>query len=63
MNEVCPLCGFDTGALLIGVAVGLALGIAAAIIRRRALDQEGLPFENPYQRALTQCENEISRHD
>lgn len=53
---VCTLCGFDTGALLIGVAVGLALGIAAAFIRRRALDQDDFPEDDPHARPFADSE-------
>lgn len=48
--SICTLCGFDTGALLMGVAIGLALGVAAAVIRRRALDQDDYPDDVPHAR-------------
>lgn len=54
--DICTLCGFDTDALLIGVAVGLALGIAAAVIRRRALDQDDFPEHDPYARPFADSE-------
>lgn len=43
MPPVCDLAGFDWFAMLIGVAVGLAVGFAAAVIRHRALDQDDFP--------------------
>lgn len=58
---ICTLCGFDTGALLIGVAVGLALGIAAAVIRRRALDQDDVPEDDPHARPFADSEGGRNR--
>jgi adenine/guanine phosphoribosyltransferase-like PRPP-binding protein len=49
---ICTLCGFDTGALLIGIAVGLALGIAAAVIRRRP----AMPDDDPHARPFADSE-------
>ncbi|MDQ0305291.1 hypothetical protein [Ancylobacter polymorphus] len=50
MPPACDLGGFDWFAMFIGVAIGLALGIAAAVIRHRALEQDDFPdpFAQPY---------------
>ncbi|MGA0564128.1 hypothetical protein ACO2RV_16915 [Ancylobacter sp. VNQ12] len=50
MLATCDLCTFDTGTLLIGIAVGLALGIAATLAGRRALDQDDFPADDPHAR-------------
>ena len=40
---VCTIPTFDTGSILFGVAAGIALGIAAALLAMRALDQDDFP--------------------
>lgn len=57
-DTVCTLPTFDTGTLLLGIAVGLALGIAAALIARRALDQDDFPAD-----ALTTLQQRLAAKD